>query len=526
MVKLNLNYTVEITNLAFIIAPRVFARKSSINLWQKVLVTILLISTLSYANTVPTNIGESKHLQSTSQFYEGMLNSKKPNEALLHLFFTKMPKGGDIHHHYSGSIYAETYLEWVDKKGWMIDSCSLLIIKESKDATCKLLTAQELIADDTLYRRLLTLWSDKDYSNHSHNQPPPDSNFFNTFLYIETIAYEYINLGLNILKKRAIKENLNYIETMLSMVGINSSNYYDTPTAQSYNKQLRAAKSQEQIDSILDEIVTTYNKSSEFNATVDSYVAKLNRDHQGIDDANFMMRYQTYAVRVFEPLQVFSDLYASYMTALKSPLIVGVNIVAPENNTVALSDYTLHMRMYNYLAQRYPTVHRALHAGELTLGMVRPKNLLFHIREAREIAQAQRIGHGVDISYEEHPIKLLKDLKENAAIEINFSSNEFILGVKGDKHPYLIYERYNVPLVIATDDSGVTRNNLTQEYMKLATRYHPSYQRIKEYVYNSIKYSFLEQSEKELLTKDLDRRFISFEREMAEFSQGLGAKQK
>ena len=24
-----------------------------------------------------------------------------------------MPKGGDLHHHYSGSVYAETYLEYV-----------------------------------------------------------------------------------------------------------------------------------------------------------------------------------------------------------------------------------------------------------------------------------------------------------------------------------------------------------------------------------------------------------------------------
>ena len=46
--------------------------------------------------------------QSTSNFYESMLNSSTSNEALLHLFFTKMPKGGDLHHHYSGSIYAES----------------------------------------------------------------------------------------------------------------------------------------------------------------------------------------------------------------------------------------------------------------------------------------------------------------------------------------------------------------------------------------------------------------------------------
>lgn len=53
-----------------------------------------------------------------------------------------------------------------------------------------------------------------------------------------------------------------------------------------------------------------------------------------------MIRYQTYAVRVLEPLQVFTDLFSGYLAADKSPLIVGVNIVAPENNPVTLKDYT------------------------------------------------------------------------------------------------------------------------------------------------------------------------------------------
>ena len=409
----------------------------------------------------------------------------------------------------------------VQKKGWKIDRCTLHIIKEESNNTCELLTVEQLIKDNKLYRKLLTIWSDKDYANHFHNQPPPDTNFFNTFSFFETVSYEYIGLGLNILKQRAIKENLSYIETILSMVGTNSLDYYDSSTAKEYNRRLKSARTQEETDTILDEILTTFSKSSELNATVDNYISNLIKNHQGIDDKNFLMRYQTYAVRVFDPLQVFTDLYASYLSAYKSPLIVGVNIVAPENNIVALADYTLHMRMYNYLTKRYPTVHRALHAGELTLGMVRPKNLIFHIKEARDIAKAERIGHGVDISYEEHSIELLKDIKENSVIEINFSSNEFILGVKGDNHPYLIYDRYNVPMVISTDDSGVSRNNLTQEYLILASRYHPSYSRIKEYVYNSIRYSFLEESQKEYLKKNLDKRFLSFEKEMAHFFKEL-----
>jgi len=70
-----------------------------------------------YAQTPNKNTNNTNNADFTSNFHESMLLKDNHNEVLLHLFFTKMPKGGDIHHHFDGSIYAETYLEWVDKKG-------------------------------------------------------------------------------------------------------------------------------------------------------------------------------------------------------------------------------------------------------------------------------------------------------------------------------------------------------------------------------------------------------------------------
>ena len=156
------------------------------------------------------------------------------------------------------------------------------------------------------------------------------------------------------------------------------------------------------------------------------------------------------------------------------------------------------------------------------MGMVEPKDLLFHITQARQIARAERIGHGVDISYEKDAIALLKDLKESkTAIEINLTSNEFILGVANNEHPYSIYAAYGIPLVISTDDSGVSRDNLSHEYVLLASRYHPSYETIKKYVYNSIDYSFLTSKEKDALKTKLDKNFLTFEKEMSALANSL-----
>ncbi|ATB70828.1 Adenosine deaminase [Sulfurospirillum diekertiae] len=488
--------------------------------YLKHLSLLLFLSFLVGCAPTP-NLPHSDDESATSALYERSFETHVPNVAMLNLFFTQMPKGGDLHHHYTGSIYAETYLEWVKNKGWFIDSCSFKILKAKGNEPCKSVSVDELIANDTLYRKLLTIWSDKDFDNHSHEQLPPDSNFFNTFGYFSPISDQYMDVGLNIIKERALSENVSYIETMLSRVGVNSAEFFNADEAKNINAALRHATTQEEVNALLDRISAVYAQNQAFSEKVHHFVSEVEHRHEGIDTENFTMRFQTYAVRVLEPLQVYTDLLAGYKAVLSSPLIVGVNIVAPENNTVAINDYTLHMRMFNYLASHYPQVPHSLHAGELTIGMVEPKELLFHITQARKIAGADRIGHGVDIAYEKESLSLLKELKEHAAIEINLSSNEFILGVAGREHPYSLYAAYGVPIVISTDDSGVSRDNLAHEYVLLASRYHPSYATIKTYVYNSIDYSFLTPAEKAKVKMQLDKKFEVFEKEISTLAKNL-----
>ncbi|MEA1936273.1 MAG: adenosine deaminase [Thermodesulfobacteriota bacterium] len=440
--------------------------------------------------------------------YNEFIEGESPNIAQLNLFFSKMPKGGDIHHHYSGSVYAETYLDWVEVAGYWIDKNALQI---SKVKTSSSISVEQLRSKTGLYRKLLTLWGDKDYQNHYHLQPPPDANFFNTFGYFGPISGFSYNKGLMILKERAIKENVSYIETMFKSVGYSYSD-------QTFDENIRKATSTEAISFLLDKLSSKIDKDNVFQEKIDGFVRLIKKAHEDIDDDQFMMRYQTYATRNNSPSVVFSALYSAFKAAETSELIVGVNIVGPENGVVAIADYNLHMQMFAYLKKKFPSVNRALHAGELTLGMVRPKSLRFHISQAIDIAGAQRIGHGVDLPYEKGAIDLLQRIKEKSVVEINFTSNEFILGVKGRDHPYLIYSAYDVPIVICTDDSGVSRNNLSSEYVLLATRYKPGYKTVKKYVYNSIKYSFLSESDKDLLTNSLDVRFEKFEAEMAKYS--------
>ena len=172
--------------------------------------------------------------------------------------------------------------------------------------------------------------------------------------------------------------------------------------------------------------------------------------------------------------------------------------------------------MFRFLKAQYPDVKTSLHAGELSLGMVPPEGLRFHIDQAIHVAGADRIGHGIDLAHELRAPEIMKAMRDkDVPVEINLTSNEFINGISGDNHPFKLYRQYGVPYVISTDDTGVTRHTLTNEYVLLASRYKPSYAEVKKASYNGIRYAFLPKADKDRLTRQLDQRFAKFESDMA-----------
>ncbi|MDC8757122.1 adenosine deaminase family protein [Janthinobacterium fluminis] len=447
----------------------------------------------------------------TKRHFAALVSGAQPKMAELTMFFSMMPKGGDLHHHYSGAIYAEQYLEWVDKQHYCVDKATYQIVSVPAaiaagraKGTC--LSSAEVIADNAMYRELLQRWSIKDFSNHGALQSPPDRQFFDTFGYFGPVASTNTNEGLLTLKQRAIKENLAYIETIFELAPFTQDADFDQKVAQpgtDLGAQMAA-------------LSATLERDAGFQQNIANYLANVKTSSAGVDDAQFSMRYQAYVLRFLSPSQVFSSMLAGFKLASQSPQVVGVNIVGAENFHVSMRDYALHMQMFKFLKAKYPSVKLALHAGELALGMVPPEGLSFHISDAIEVAGADRIGHGIDLAHETKALAILQTMRERGIpVEINLTSNEFIAGVKNAAHPLDLYRRHGVPLVISTDDPGVSRNNLSGEYVLFASRYKTDYAEVKKLSYNSLRYSFLADADKQRLIKQLDGRFAAFEAAIA-----------
>ena len=454
-----------------------------------------------------------------SQSAESYLEKIRNNEALLTAFFQQMPKGGDLHHHFSGSIYAEPLLERAISENFYLN-LETMEVSKTKPENGNWESFSSLKNNGKLAQyeqQVMQAWSIKDYNGIS---VPSDDLFFDSFQKFEPTIKGHFAEGMLELKKRALAENVSYIETQLSTIpcDINVSDLND------FNAKLRLAANQKDEKSVLkllDELYKSLQKkeakkyADDFN---NNFIAKLHKDLK-IDDERFTMRYQNFVLRFMEPVDLFKNLVIAFISSNESKLTAGVNIVSPEHGQNSMKDYWLHMVMFKYCHSKFPDVKYTLHAGELTLGLVLPEDLTWHINDAIHVAGANRIGHGVDIAYEANSYDLLQYMsKNNIPIEINLASNEFILKVKDNRHPFVLYKEFNVPIVISTDDAGILRSNMTEQYVLLAKRYPDvSYAAIKQYVYNSINYSFIQDaSVKKQLIKDLDNRFKTFE---AKFSK-------
>jgi adenosine deaminase/adenosine deaminase CECR1 len=442
---------------------------------SSLLITLAALAAAASARTPASGPNEA----ATARHYASLIAGAEPKTAELVLFFSQMPKGGDLHHHYSGAIYAETYVDWLDKQGYCVNKLTYKIetdrsvveherAKQPKDRAC--LSSSDVYADDATWRELLQRWSSKDFNNHGAIQPPPDRQFFQTFGYFGPISDRNFHEGLVELKNRALAENVAYIETMFKSPDTVSDPEFDK---RAWDSARDEAKFVQLLESARQKLSTT----PAFRTSVDNFVRTVNEAALGI---------------------------------------VGVNIVGQESQMVSMRDYTLHMQMFRYLKKVYPKVNVAMHAGELALGDVPPEDLKYHIDQALNVAGAQRIGHGIDLAHETNAVGIMKTMRaKDIPVEINLTSNSFIEGVKGENHPITLYRKYGVPYVISTDDAGVTRHNLANEYVLFASRYKPSYAEVKKASYNSIRYSFLPESDKQRLTRLLDARFARFESDVA-----------
>lgn len=467
-----------------------------------ILLAVFLIINSSCSNS-------TKEIKITDeQLTSGYFETIKHDSTRIYSFIEQMPKGGDIHHHSRGSVMAETYIENALLDSLYVDTKDYQLYETATTKTCEEIN---ILLKTFPYERdsIIDYWSVRNYVKYNRDGHDWFFNTFNKF----SPAYNGHQISiLSKLCKRAKSENVQYLETMIGMDAIGSKAF-----------ALGSELSTKTADTAYEVVLTDWY--SQLHSLGIDKLAQENADsldhiYSKVDKHGVKLKFLTFGLRVIPSKEaVFSHLVLCFKTADLSENVVGVNFVAPEDNSVALIDYGQHMDMFRFLKEKYPKVNISLHAGELVMGkgFTTENDLTFHINDALFKAGSMRIGHGVDIDNESNNDSIFAHMaREKVAVEINLRSNEVILERNEKNHPFKDYLQAKVPVCLSTDDAGVLRTNISSQYM-LALKYFPgiSYSELKKIAQNSVTYSFMNNIEKQEVLSELEEDFKEFEANIA-----------
>ena len=432
--------------------------------------------------------------KSPEQRAELNLQAARQNPLQLRHFLLGMPKGGDLHNHLGGAVYAESWIRAAAEDHLCVDVAKLAFAKapgsagsEAEQPACGegKVPAAMAYKDQHLFDSLVDAFSMRGFvpspgvTGHDH--------FFDAFAKFGGTDHRHLGEWIDEVATRAAGQNEQYLELM------------HTPE---FNHTAALATEigwQEDIGKFRKELLERGLREdiAPASAALDQAEAlRRAREHCGQKDAaaacRVQVRYLCQVLRGLPKQVVFAQTLLCFETAAADPRFVGINYVMPEDGYTAMNDYALHMRVVAYLHALYPKTHLSLHAGEIAPGFVPYEGLCCHIRLAVEQAQAERIGHGVDIMYENEPHALMKEMAANhVMVEISLTSNDVILGVSGKDHPFPLYRMFGVPVALSSDDEGVSRIDLTHEYVRAVQTYDLHYADLKRMVRTSLEHSFL-----------------------------------
>jgi adenosine deaminase len=422
------------------------------------------------------------------------LEAARANPLELRRFLFHIPKGADLHNHLSGAVYAESWIRAAVEDHLCVDRASLAFAappavsaQAMSSSLCApgTIPAATALRDQHLYDALVDAFSMRDFvasagsSGHDH--------FFDTFGRFGGTDPRHLGEWLDEVASRAAAQNEQYLELMHTPPFPHAAALAASlPWSDDFERMrayLLAAGLREDI--AVDE------------QNLDQGEARRRAiEHCGepapAPACSVQIRFLYQVLREAPKEQVFAQTVLGFELASADPRVVGINYVQPEDSYIAMNDYVLHMHIVGFLHSVYPRVHISLHAGELAFGLVPPAGLCCHIRLAVEVAHAERIGHGVDVMYEDRSHELLREMaRQHVLVEINLTSNELILGVSGSHHPLPLYLQFGVPVALSTDDEGVSRIDLTHEYVRAVESYSLHYADLKRMVRASLEHSFL-----------------------------------
>jgi len=263
----------------------------------------------------------------------------------LRAFLHRMPKGGDLHTHLSGAVYAERFIAWAAQQNICADPANVLLSKSHCDLPGDVSVA-DAMHDQHLYDRLVNAFSTRSFVP-TVAVPTDHDKFFDAFdKFGEVSGSRFVDMMLDQLRNYH-SENVQYVEFMVSF-----SCWDDR--AKLVNAMAGQADDAGKLAALqangLDECVAA--KCYDLVAASEKISKDLACDPQRTrPGCAVSFRYIAQVLRNSTPDEVFLQTAMAAALIRAEPQVVALNLVQSEDNLVARRDYTRHMEIVAFLAR-------------------------------------------------------------------------------------------------------------------------------------------------------------------------------
>lgn len=448
---------------------------------MKVITKIIITGVLLGLITACAPLGERE--------MDAKLDAIRQDTPTLITFLNNFPKGADLHNHASGAAYIEFGLIFARDNNYFYDLDKLKIVEKNNNSG-NLITVAELFNREKDLQAFLDIVSARGWHRNTING---SDLFFSTFSHMS--VPNYTNHYMAKIIARNHSQGVRYIELMTGVLSHELTAPLYTLLQENEFNIGDLEESYKKIESYLlgDDFKNGVN--NDMDSSTKAIEAILYKEY-GIatkgDTPDIIVRYIPQLRRSASPYDTFISAAANLQASKVDNLIVATNMVQVEAGLFSLIYFDDQMEILDFLWNKLDKPNIALHAGELVLRESPVEPMRNRISKSIITGHAQRIGHGISIAWEKDVAGTLKMMHDqDIPVEICLSSNDMILGIAGNDHPLDMYIAAGVPVTIATDDEGVSRSNLTNEYVRAAQEHDLSYSLLKKIAKNGLEYSFL-----------------------------------
>ena len=420
---------------------------------------------------------------------------RNSSDAELHQFLYEMPKGGDLHHHLTGSIFSEDWYELA------IASSEFGYLYFTKVAINNCRRYGDIGFDQYLihYRNISeNNWEKLSECEKSEYLPLAEMNDRQLEDWSNAIRLDKKHEGRNEFFERHWQRLGDLLTDPYIMKGISLKNLQHLA-----DEGLLYAEPQVPVAGWVKPDGTPIGSSD---------AAQLLRD--ALDEPDFKetgmtWRFQLSILRMLPTAE--EQLIEAYKFVTANNPWVAVNMVGREDDD---KGYPLRfLPTFRELRHKYGNVHLSIHGGEVD----EPNS---HVRDTLLLG-ADRIGHGINLITDPDTMRLMRH--GPYLVEINLISNLLLEYVSDySEHPFPEYLRTGIPVALSTDDRGMWDSTMTDEFFVAVKEFNLSWNEIKLLSENSLKYAFLDSETKEELLKRYRSNIFAFEEKVRSDAAGVG----